>query len=157
MKFLSIVVLASLSLNAFSATTGNLYLKGIVPKKLSILITPSTGANTPTALNLEQSATNMLVAVASERSNSFSGYKVSADSLNDGKLINTTYPSVNIAYSLTYDGQVVNLSQSSVVKSKPNSVNSAESDIRISYVGVPHQNRIEGTYTDVVTFTIAAN
>ena len=156
---MALAVLAALSVNSFAATTQNLTLKGVVPKKLSLLITPSTSPNSPTALNLEVSAVDLLVAVASERSNSFSGYKISASSLNSGKLVNTAHSSEVIPYSMKYDGVAVSLTNApSDIKVVPdNSIHSDESDIQISYVGVPHQNRVEGTYQDVVTFTIAAN
>lgn len=157
-KFMSLAVLAALSFNTFAATSQNLTLKGMVPKKLSILITPGTGSNSPTALNLELSPTDLVVGVASERSNSYTGYKVSASSLNLGFLVNTAHATEKISYSMKYDGVAVNLGAASDVKIVTNNtIHSDESDIAISYVGVPHQNRVEGTYQDVVTFTIAAN
>lgn len=155
MKFITLAVLASLSLSAFSATSDDLKLRGKVPKKLSILVTAD-----PIAMNLdlETSQTALQVASVNEKSNSNTGYKITADSLYDGKLRNTSDSTQEVTYSMTYDGVAVNLVGSNVVK-----VNSVvrtyneDSLVKIAYTGVPHEDRVEGNYTDTITFTISAN
>lgn len=153
--FVSLAVLAALSFSAVAATSDNLKLKGKVPKKLSILVTPD-----PIALNLdlEASPTALLVASVNEKSNSSSGYKITADSLNDGKLVNQDDTTQSVTYSMTYDGNAVNLATVSDVKtvSAPG-VYDDNSDVKIAYTGAPHESRVEGSYTDTITFTISAN
>ncbi len=64
--------------------------------------------------------------------------------------------SSSINYTLRYAGQAVNLvsgQQFTYVVSAAN----VNRDVDISYTGVPHENLIEGQYSDTVTFTIAAN
>lgn len=155
MKFITLAVLASLSLSALAATSDDLKLKGKVPKKLSILVTPD-----PIALNLdlEASPTALLVASVNEKSNSNSGYKITADSLNDGKLVNQQDTTQSVTYSMTYDGASVDLSLVDEVKNIATSgVHDNNSDVKIAYTGAPHETRVEGNYTDTITFTIAAN
>jgi len=155
MKFITFAVLASLSFSALAATSDDLKLKGKVPKKLSILVTPD-----PIALNLdlEASPTALLVASVNEKSNSNSGYKITADSLNDGKLVNQQDTTQSVTYSMTYDGASVNLSTVDEVKNESSSgVHDNNSDVKIAYTGAPHETRVEGNYTDTITFTISAN
>ncbi len=153
--FLSLAVLVSISFSALAATSDDLKLKGKVPKKLSILVTPD-----PIALNLdlEASPTALFVASVNEKSNSNTGYKIEADSLNDGKLVNQQDTNESVTYSMTYDGNAVNLATVSEVKNVASSgVHDNDSDVTIAYTGAPHESRVEGTYTDTVTFTISAN
>ena len=153
--FVTLTVLSALSFSAVAATTSNLKLRGKVPKKLSILVTPD-----PIALNLdlEASPTSLLVASVNEKSNSHTGYKITADSQNDGKLVNQGDNSQSVTYSMTYDGSAVNLTSTSVVKNVGASgIYNDNSEVRIAYIGAPHDSRVEGNYIDTVTFTISAN
>ena len=157
MKFITLAVLASLSFSALAATSDDLKLKGKVPKKLSILVTPD-----PIALNLDletsQTGAGLLVASVNEKSNSNSGYKITADSLNDGELVNQQDPTQSVTYAMTYDGAAVDLTQTDEVKTVTASgVHDNNSDVKITYTGAPHESRVEGNYTDTITFTISAN
>ncbi len=155
MKFITLAVLASLSFSAFSATSDDLKLKGKVPKKLSILVTPETVALN---LDLEASPTALLVASVNEKSNSNTGYKITADSLNNGALVNQQDTTQSVTYSMTYDGAAVDLSSTDEVKNvSASGVHDNDSDVKIAYTGAPHESRVEGSYTDTVTFTISAN
>lgn len=154
-NFIALAILTSLSFSAVAATSGNLKLKGKVPKKLSIVVTPD-----PIALNLdlEASPTALLVASVNEKSNSSTGYKITADSLNDGKLVNQSDNTQSVTYSMTYNGASVNLAIVDVVKNiSASGVYDNNSDVKIAYTGAPHESRVEGNYTDTVTFTISAN
>lgn len=157
-KLISLAVLAAFSFSAISATTDDLKLKGKVPKKLSILVTPETVA---LDLDLETSpaATGLLVASVNEKSNSNSGYKITSDSLNDGLLVNQQDTTQSVAYSMTYDGDAVDLSLSNdeVKNIGASGVHDNNSEVKIVYTGAPHESRVEGNYTDTVTFTISAN
>lgn len=156
-KFITLAVLASLSLSAFAATSDDLKLKGKVPKKLAILVTPEA-----VALNLDletsQTGTGLLVASVNEKSNSNSGYKITADSLNDGELVNQQDTTQSVTYGMTYDGVAVDLTTNDEVKTELSSgVHDNDSEVRITYTGAPHETRVEGNYTDTITFTISAN
>lgn len=154
-KLISLAVLASLSFSAIAATSDDLELKGAVPKRLSILVTPA-----PIALNLdlEASPTALEVASVNEKSNSNSGYKITADSLNDGKLVNPAAGAVDVIYSMTYDGNAVDLTTTDVVKTIGTAgLYDNDSIVEIAYIGAPHESRVEGDYTDTITFTISAN
>ncbi len=155
-KLISLAVLAAFSFSAISATTDDLKLKGKVPKKLEILVTPESIA---TDLDLEASPTALLVASVNEKSNSNTGYKITADSLNDGLLVNQQDTTQSVAYTMTYDTNLVDLSVANdVVKTiTASGVHDNNSDVNIAYTGAPHASRVEGTYTDTVTFTISAN
>ncbi len=157
MKFITLAVLASLSFSAFSATSDDLNLKGKVPKKVSIKVHPTSLAN---SLNLQDSPADELVATVDENSNSNSGYKISAQSINGSKLVNSAVGAVPVSYTLSYDGSpiVFPASGAVVVKTVATSgVYNDVSDVGITYVGADHATRVEGDYTDTITFTIAAN
>lgn len=154
-NFLSLAILATLSFSAIAATSDDLKLKGKVPKKLSILVTPEAIALN---LDLETTQTALKVASVNEKSNSNSGYKIEADSLNDGKLVNQGDITQSITYSMTYDGNPVNLTTTDEVKNVPASgLYDDDSEVKIAYVGADHETRVEGNYTDTITFTISAN
>lgn len=154
-KLISLAVLASLSFSAIAATSDDLKLKGKVPKKLSILVIPEAIALN---LDLETTQTALEVASVNEKSNSNSGYKIEADSLNDGKLVNQDDITQSITYSMTYDGNAVDLTTTDEVKNVASSgVYDNNSVVEIAYVGAPHETRVEGNYTDTITFTISAN
>lgn len=155
MKFITLAVLASLSFSAFSATSDDLKLKGKVPKKLSILVSPETVAMN---LDLETSQTALLVASVNEKSNSNTGYKITADSLNNGALVNQQDNTQSVTYSMTYDGVAVDLASTDEVKNvSASGVHDNDSDVEIAYTGAAHETRVEGNYTDTITFTISAN
>ncbi len=154
MKTIFMGALLLTSVTGFAATTGNLLLKGTVPALLSIAVTPEPLAST---LPLDTTQTDSKVATVNEKSNSNTGYKVNISSTNGGNLVHDSVASSFINYSLTYDGNAVNLSAGDeFIFSSASSVDTNK-DIDISYTGVPHANLIEGDYTDTVTFTISAN
>lgn len=139
---------------AFAATSGTLYLKGTVPALLSISVSPESVAS---SLPLNTSQTDTKVASVNETSNSNTGYEVSISSQNAGKLVHESVSSSSINYSLKYGTSSVNLaSGQTFTYASPASVNK-DSDISITYTGVPHASLIQGDYEDTVTFTIAAH
>lgn len=138
----------------FAATSGNLLLQGTVPALLSIEVTAEALAS---SLPLDTTQTDSKVATVNEKSNSNTGYKVNISSANAGALVHESQASSFINYSLSYDGSAVDLANGDeFVFSSAASVD-VNKDIDISYTGVPHENLIEGDYTDTVTFTISAN
>ncbi len=154
MKKILIGTLLLTTATGFAATTGNLLLKGTVPALLSITVTAEPLAST---LPLNTTQTDSKVATVNEKSNSNTGYKVNISSTNAGNLVHDTVSSSFINYSLTYDGNAVNLSTGDEFSFSSASSVDTNKDIDISYTGVPHANLVEGDYTDTVTFTISAN
>lgn len=146
-------VLATLSSQSFAALSGTLLLKGNVPAVLAISVDAEAIAS---SLPLDTTQTDTLVAVVNEKSNSTSGYKVSISSDNAGKLVHESESASTITYSLSYDGQSVDLANGDefTYGSAPVDV---DRDVTISYTGKEHTELFEGDYSDTVTFSIAAN
>lgn len=155
-KFLAITALLTLGISqSYAATSGTLILQGVVPNKISILVTPVAVAS---ALNLETTQTDLKVATVNERSNSKTGYKVTISSSNLGKLKRTDGPEV-VSYTMKYGGSAVGLSTSAgtVFTSTATTSVNVNKDVAISYTGTAAESMIEGTYSDTITLNIASN
>lgn len=154
-KVIAITTLLTLaSTSSMAATTGTLLLKGVVAKKIAIVVTSQSVAS---ALDLETSQTSLKVGTVNEQSNSKTGYKVTITSANSGKLKRTDGPEV-FSYDLTYGGANVGLAAGGSVFSNPAvaAVNVSK-DLNIAYTGVAAESMIEGAYTDTLTLNIASN
>lgn len=149
----SVIALAT-TVSAQAATTGNLLLKGTVPPLLSIVVTPEALAS---ALPLDTTQTDTKVATINEKSNSNTGYQVAVSSANQGKLVHESVVSSFINYSLTYNGNSVDLNAGQTYTYPSAASVNADRDVEISYTGVPHEDLVQGEYSDTVTFTISAN
>ena len=142
-----------MSTSVFSATTGTLLLQGIVPQKISLIVTPIASAS---GLDLSASQTDLKVATVNEQSNSKTGYKVTVTSANLSKLKRTDGPEV-FAYTMKYNGSAVALTSAAGTTVTSASTNAnVNKDVSITYAGIAPELMVEGTYNDVVTFTIAA-
>lgn len=155
MKKISLIITSLLfSAGLLASTTGTLVLNGIVPQIVSITVTPEPiAANLP--LDVTQNQTK--VATVNEISNSNTGYSVSISSGNQGALVHESVSSSQIVYSLRYDGNSVDLSSGQTFTYSASASVDVNRDVDISYTGVDHSLLIQGSYTDTVTFTIAAN
>ena len=139
--------------SAFSATTANLVLKGIIPANLDVQVTPT---NLATTLPLDQGQNDQKVASLSYTSNSASGFKLLARSTKGGKLVNTTSANYFVNYQLKHGGTSIPLNTAdSQFFSEQNNLGTFSKDITITYS--QPQNLAAGEYTDTVTFTIQAN
>jgi len=154
MKKLLTTILALASVSSFAATSGNLLLKGTVPALLSIDVSAEALA---ASLPLDTTQTDSKVATINEKSNSNTGYKVNITSSNAGSLVHESVSSSFITYALSYDGSAVDLVNGDEFVFGTSSSVDVNKDVDISYTGVPHENLIEGEYTDTVTFAISAN
>lgn len=154
MKKLITTIVAMSSISCFAATSGNLLLKGTVPALLSIEVTAEALA---ASLPLDTTQTASKVATVNEKSNSNTGYKVNITSSNAGNLVHESVASSFIPYDLNYDGSSVDLVNGDEFVFGSSASVDVNKDIDISYTGVPHENLIEGEYTDTVTFAISAN
>lgn len=70
-----------------------------------------------------------------------------------------TVPSISRAYTMKYAGSSVTLSTTAqVAKTAATAgVFNESSNVEISYTGKPASQMVQGTYSDTVTFEIAAN
>ncbi len=151
MKSFITVALLTMSSLSFAATSATLQLKGTILQALDISIVPESVA---TSLNLTQTASNLKVAVISEKSNSNTGYKVTVSSLNNGKLKNG---SQLFPYTLGYNSQNLNLNSPQTQTYSTIQAYNVSKDVTISYTGIAQDALVAGDYVDTVTFTIAAN
>lgn len=151
-NFIALSIFA-LSFSSLAATSDTLLLKGNVPSRVSIDVSAEAIASN---LPLDITQTNTKVASVNEKSNSNTGYKVTISSANNGSLVRDG-GSEQFAYSLSYDGSALDLSNSvEQVHSSAAAVN-VDKDVTISYTGIDAEEMVEGDYSDIVTFAIAAN
>jgi hypothetical protein len=154
MSALLLLSLLSTSTFATALTTDTLALRGTVNKKISIAVTADTAALN---LDLETDTTDLLVATVNEKSNSKTGYTIQISSSNLGSLKRTGGSEI-FGYALSYGSSAVDLSASAgtTLTNSAAEVANATKDVKISYTGKAAETMVEGTYTDTVTFTIAA-
>ncbi len=143
-----------ISVAAFGATTGSGLLQGKVQNRVSIEVFPEAVA---TALDLSTTQSDLKVGSYKEKSNSFTGYRVTITSANLGKLKRTDGSDV-FPYTLKYDGTTLSLSTTAGTTYErwyfwPVSITR---DLTISYTGKPAEQMAAGTYADIITFEIAA-
>jgi hypothetical protein len=155
-KILATTALMTLvSTPVLAAKTGTLLLQGTVDEVLSLTVDAVVGVHDK--LDLSASPTNLQVATVNENSNSETGYVIEVKSDNAGKLQNGTLDSVS--YTMTYgsSGPITLTSsyQDAKVVSTGGVYNTSE-DVSISYAGKPAEQLVQGTYSDVVTFSIKA-
>ncbi len=154
MKYVIAFVLLISSV-CYGATNGAVIIQGIVPKVVSITVAGVAPFN---ALDLTTTVANLPVANVTEDSNDLAGYTVTLSSANAGSLKNGAAGSM--AYTARYNAVVVALTVAPVaittVASQAAVVNTVKS-FTISYTGIPSVSMLSGTYSDALTFTIAAN
>lgn len=154
MKSLGLLVLM-LSSVSDAATTGSLSLSGAVTEGISIVVDSSNG--NAAALDLSTSQSTLNIATITENSNSSTGYTISAKSTNAGKLKHSSL-SDNVPYTIKYaGGAAVTLTTSDqVVKTQSTGgvYTGVSSPVTIQYTG--SSGISAGTYSDTITFTIAA-
>jgi hypothetical protein len=153
MKSLLTIAIMSLSFTALAETSDTLLLKASVGSRLSIAVRAEQIASN---LPLETSQINTKVATVHERSNSKSGYKVTISSANGGKLVREK-GSQQFPYSLSYDDNSLDLSNSVEITHSEAKSASVHKDVKISYTGVSSEDMVQGEYSDIVTFGISAN
>ena len=157
----SVLVLSALALITTSATvsygalTGSITISGVVPGATAIVVTPVNGYNT---LDLTASPVDKVVANVQEMNNTTLGYKVSLTSSNSGQLSNGKIGS--LPYTAKYNSTAVTLSSTPVVVTNAGPSNvlvNVTKAFSISYTGASSAQMMAGTYSDTLTFTIAAN
>ena len=144
----------AMSLVAHGATTGSITISGSVPVATAIVVTSVTGYNN---LDLTASPVNLTVANVREINNTANGYTVTLASTNAGQLKNGTSA---LAYTAKYNNVTVTLSATAttVTTSPPSTaVVNVVKPFTVSYTGAAAETMTAGTYSDTLTFTIAAN
>lgn len=153
--FTVFVALTTVTTSAFGALTGSITISGSVAAATAITVTSSPGYNT---LDLSNSVTDLQVASVRETNNTTLGYRVTLTSANAGQLKNGSVGS--LAYSAKYNGASVTLSttpQTITNTGNSNTVVNVLKPLAISYTGAAANTMMAGTYSDTLTFTIAAN
>lgn len=148
MKKISILFLSFASLS-FAGTTSNFQMKGLVPSKLGLEITPEQASSN---LNLHQSQTDLKIAKASAFSNSPKGYKILVSSDNEGKLKHFSGTQA-VPYSMKYAGLSIPLTKAPVEFMSVGKLTTS-GDLSISYTGQPVDQLAAGVYQDTIRFTI---
>ncbi len=161
-SYYKVLVLSALLVGAaipgFSATNGSLVLSGVVAPVTSILVQPDPNASN---LPIGTTVSGLAIAAVNELSNNKAGYKVSLASANGGTLKESDTSEVglqdSLAYSLTYDGNPVTFVNGSAVISNSDKRTSAVGATKTLAISFASEFLNADTYTDVLTFTIAAN
>ena len=149
-----LAVVAFASLQGFAATTATLNLTGTVSPTLSVSVAAAPAAST---LDLTLDVTDLVVAAVTEKSNMASGYDLWVTSSNKGAF--TGVNSDRLGYAFKFGSTSLDLSAafSPILGNYFEKTTQAGlvSAVSISYSGSA-ANLFAGTYTDTVTFTIAA-
>ena len=154
--FLAFASLALGSHAAMGADTGVITLSGSIGTVNEIVITQTEAA---TNLNVLEGESGALIATVEESSNSPTGYTIFMNSVNDSNLINTENGDESTAYTVSYDGGApLSLTTAdSAVKTVASldGLVTDESEVLINVT--PNSEAGSGTYTDLITVSIAAN
>ncbi|MFW5801609.1 MAG: hypothetical protein ACOCVC_06225 [Spirochaeta sp.] len=156
-RFFVIMLFGALALPAFAQweQSGSLTVQGNMPLIVELQIEDAN-----TTLQLEEAATDVLIATVRERSNSTSGYTLSLTSANAGELADDTGDS-SLAYTLSYGGTEVDLTSGTIVANSSTSRTPAqgvEQEVLVSHGSGDADGDFlpEGQYTDTLTFEITA-
>ncbi len=154
MRILSIAILLSVY-GAQASTSGQLLMKGTVPQLFNLTVLPDALS---TALPLSTTQNRTRVARLKASANTNNGYRISVSSANGGKLVHATSLSSNVPYTLRVGGRETNLVTGQThVFNRNSPVVNRNHGVRISYTGIPHEDLLEGDYSDVLTFSISVN
>lgn len=162
-KFFAIV-LAAVVLNASlgAATSGTVNLSGVVPAILEVSVTATSAAGN---LNLVSVVSDLQIATVVERSNKRAGYKITLSSANaaaqgaSAPFFSSAGSADTLSYAISYNGAPVTFAGGAAAEvtdaSAKTAALGASKPVTISYDGTG-SFLDEGTYTDVLTFTIIA-
>lgn len=154
--FLAFASLAFGGNAAVGADTGVITLSGSIGTVNEIVITQT---ETATNLNVLEGESDALIATVEESSNSPTGYTIYMNSVNDSNLINTENGEESTPYTVSYDGSApMSLTTAdSAVKTVASldGLVTEESEVLINVT--PNSEAGSGTYTDLITVSIAAN
>lgn len=147
--------LFALPMASYAALTGSITISGSISAATAIVVSTVAGYN---SLDLTTTATDQNVATVREINNTAAGYSVTLTSANAGKLKNGSLGQVT--YTAKYNGSAVTLAaspQTVTTQGSQSAVVNVVKNFAISYTGTAAQDLMVGTYSDTLTFTIAAN
>jgi spore coat protein U-like protein len=156
-RFLVLALLVLLvAIPSFAGTTGQLTISGSVPLNISIAVAPTSSA-TNLPLSTGTGSTPLTVANVTEISNSHSGYSVALSSANAGVLKEASGSS-SLAYSLTYGNATISFTNGSAVITNTKGQTSSSGTVNALAISFQSGSSLPAdTYSDTLTFTIAAN
>lgn len=141
----------------FAATTGSLLLSGVVAPRTEITVTADANAS---SLPVGSTVSNLKIASVNELSNNKAGYTVSLASANNGQLKESNTQAVGLSdslpYSLSYNGNPVGLNGGSAQISNISSRTTGAGTDNVLAISFSSAFLNADTYTDTLTFTIAA-
>ena len=154
--FIAAGLIASSSYAVYTPSA-TLNISGTVLAINEIEITPTIDA---IDLNITGGETNQLVATVSERSNSFTGYKITMKSANASKLVNSLAGGAFTNYTVLYDTMTVPMTLTTDDQEVKNvasltALTTVSSDVKVNVTAKPLAPA--GTYSDTITISIAAN
>lgn len=151
------VLLIAAAMPVFAATTGSLTIQGTVDDVFSITVTGVSGYS---SLSLSTTVTNKAIATIVEKSNNEAGYTVTLASANAGVLKGSSPTNTDtLTYTLQYGGADVAFTAgvatvSDIVGKTPGA--GSTKSLTISYTAGSEDMLTSDTYSDTLTFTIAA-
>lgn len=149
-KTLLLTIIFSLFVfSIYPATSAQLEIMGNVPSILDIKI-----KSINTNLDLSKDASSLVVAELIITSNRLNGYTISVSSSNDGKFVNLEGASDTLSYTIEYNGNSYDLSNTQIIEDKSTKENATTKEIYISYSG--DRMLTAGDYRDTLIFTITA-
>ena len=163
---IAMLALAPLTLWAPPARAGTqatLTLSGSVSKSATIAFDNSGATLTYSTLNIQGGESGTTVGTALEICNDHTGYKVTMASFNSpsgNALIlkgGTSGNTDTITYTLTYGGNLVNFASGSATVTSPTAKTSSTGTSSAIKISFPAAWVNDDTYSDTLTFTIAAN
>ncbi|WP_119680495.1 Csu type fimbrial protein [Indioceanicola profundi] len=130
-----------------AASQVEIRLRGVVPAVCTVSV-----SNASSNLNIVQGESGTQIATVTELCNAVSGYKVSVESANGGRMM-PDLGGVGIAYSLSYDTAAVGSGGGLVAERAPTGA-ARQSVLSATLPASPQANA--GNYSDTVTVSISA-
>lgn len=141
---------------AIGADTGVITLSGSIGIVNEIVITQTEAA---TNLNILDGEADALIATVEESSNSPTGYTIFMNSVNDSELVNSENDADSSSYTISYDGGApVSLTTSDTAMKTVGLLGGLTTDESEVLINVAANTEAgSGTFTDLITVSIAAN
>lgn len=133
--------------SAMAASQVEIRLRGVVPAVCTVSV-----SNTSSNLNIVQGESGTQIAMVTELCNAVSGYKVSVESANAGRMM-PDLGGAGIAYSLSFDAAAAGSNGRLVAERAPSGA-ARQSVLSATLPASPQANA--GNYSDTVTVSISA-
>ncbi len=156
---LTIALVLFSTLPLLAATTGSLSLSGVVAPSLSITISPDANA---TNLPVGTTVSGLKIGSVNELTNNKAGYTVTLSSGNGGYLREVNAGNVasgltdSLHYTLSYNDNTFDLANGTATISNVSQRTTGGGTTNSLYISFGAQDLNADTYSDTLTFTIAA-